>query len=51
MIQVGQYDKSTKVKLKLDGDKDVGRKNHNAASKLYSEVSCDMIYNMFVMLF
>ncbi|KAG2546884.1 hypothetical protein PVAP13_9KG050000 [Panicum virgatum] len=36
--KVGQYDKSTKVKLKLDGDKDVGRKNHSAASKLYNEV-------------
>ena len=39
------------LKQKFDGDKDVGRKNHSAASKLYSEVSCDMIYNMFVMLF
>ncbi|CAN6292043.1 unnamed protein product [Urochloa humidicola] len=40
--KVGQYDKSTKVKLTIDGDKAVGRKDCNATSKLYSKVEhCD----------
>ena len=33
-----QYGKNTKDKLKLDGDKSVGRKDYLAASKLYGEV-------------
>lgn len=35
--------------MKLDGDKVVGRKNHLATSKLYGEVSDDMIYNLFLL--
>ncbi|WVZ60101.1 hypothetical protein U9M48_010164 [Paspalum notatum var. saurae] len=35
--KVQQYDKSTKDKLKLDGDKAVGRKDYLAASELYGK--------------
>ncbi|OEL21747.1 hypothetical protein BAE44_0017234, partial [Dichanthelium oligosanthes] len=35
--KVEQHDKSTKEKVKLDGDKAVGRKDYLAASKLYGE--------------